>query len=507
MHHTSLCAAVVALLSVLPGVQAGLYTKKSPVLQVEAKDYDRLIAKSNHTSIVEFYAPWCGHCQNLKPAYEKAAKNLEGLAKVAAVNCDDDANKPFCGSMGVQGFPTLKIVRPRKGGKPIVEDYNGPRTATGIVEAVVDRINNHVKKVTDKDLDKFLSEKNDTAKAILFTDKGTTTALLKSIAIDFLDVITIAQVRNKETKAVETFGIEKFPTLVLLPGGDKDAIVYEGEYKKPAIVEFLSQAGQPNPDPAPITSKTKKAKSSSAKRETASETPTAAEEQQEAPTQEAPVIVESAIPIPAINTPEKLTKECLTEKSSTCVLALVPSTHGEKAKEALSTLSDLAFKYSQGKRHLFPMFEVSKDNEAAAGLIKALELLGEVEIIAINARRGWWRRYEGDKFDHESIASWIDTIRLSEGTKKKIPEGIVAISLGASETEAGSEASPEASSEATPDATESASSEDATPVTPDASATEEVTESTSTKGADPTVEPETATQDGPEQEPVKHEEL
>lgn len=118
------------------------------------------------------------------------------------MNCDDDANKQFCGAMGVQGFPTLKTVRPGKnpGSKPIVEDYNGPRSAKGIVDAVVDKINNHVKRVTDKDIDKFLETNPEKPKAILFTEKGTTSALLRSIAIDFLDVISVAQVRDKETK-------------------------------------------------------------------------------------------------------------------------------------------------------------------------------------------------------------------------------------------------------------------------------------------------------------------
>lgn len=51
MHHHSLCAVAVALLSALPSAQAGLYTKKSPVLQVDVKDYDRLINKSNYTSV------------------------------------------------------------------------------------------------------------------------------------------------------------------------------------------------------------------------------------------------------------------------------------------------------------------------------------------------------------------------------------------------------------------------------------------------------------------------
>ncbi|KAL2137312.1 hypothetical protein VTI74DRAFT_5043 [Chaetomium olivicolor] len=503
MHHPTLCAVAVALLSALPGAQAGLYTKKSPVLQVDAKDYDRLIAKSNYTSIVEFYAPWCGHCQNLKPAYEKAAKNLEGLAKVAAVNCDDDANKPFCGSMGVQGFPTLKIVRPKKGGgKPMVQDYQGQRTASAIVEAVVQQINNYVVKIEDKSLDKFLSEKNETAKVILFTEKGTTSALLKSIAIDFAGVITIGQARNKEAKTVEMFGIEKFPTLLLLPGGDAPAIVYDGELKKEAMVKFLSQAGQPNPESPPKANgqkdkekkngkaSEKKASSSKPKPASSQTSSEATESETETATQEAPVIVETALPIPTINSPEKLIKECLTEKSHTCVLAFVPSSEEEKAKKALASLSQLAFKHAQSKRNLFPFYEVPKSNEGAASLLKALDLTGDVEIVAVNARRGWWRHYDGADFGHESVESWIDAIRMSEGVKKKLPEGIVAISV----EQPTQEAAPEASSEPTPEATEAGKSEKATPITPEASgeAASDSTESTSTQATDPTGEPDTA---------------
>jgi protein disulfide-isomerase A6 len=423
------------------------------------------------------------------------------LAKVAAVNCDDDANKPFCGSMGVQGFPTLKIVRPKKGGgKPMVQDYQGQRTASAIVEAVVQQINNYVVKIEDKSLDQFLSDK-ETPKAILFTEKGTTSALLKSIAIDFSGVITIGQARNKETKTVEKFGIEKFPTLVLLPGGDAPAVVYDGEMKKEAIVQFLSQAGQPNPESPPKSNgndkerkggkPTDKSSSKPKSKTTSSKTSSSTTESgTETATQEAPVIVETALPIPTINTPEKLIKECLTEKSHTCVLAFVSSSEDEKAKKALASLSQLAFKHAQSKRHLFPFYEVPKSNEGAASVLKALDLTGDVEIIAVNGRRGWWRHYDSADFGRESVESWIDAIRMSEGVKKKLPEGIVAIAV----EEPTSAATPEASSEPTPDATEPGKSEEATPVTPEASGepASDSTKSTSTQTTDPTGEPETA---------------
>jgi protein disulfide-isomerase A6 len=51
VHAKALTAAAAALLLALPCNASGLYSKNSPVLQVDAKNYDRLIAKSNHTSV------------------------------------------------------------------------------------------------------------------------------------------------------------------------------------------------------------------------------------------------------------------------------------------------------------------------------------------------------------------------------------------------------------------------------------------------------------------------
>ncbi|KGO66228.1 Thioredoxin [Penicillium italicum] len=459
LHSASLL--LVSLLAALPVNADGLYTKNSPVIQLNAKTYNSLIANSNHTSIVEFYAPWCGHCKNLKPAFEKAAKNLDGLAKVAAINCDDDENKPFCGQMGVQGFPTLKIVTPsKKPGKPRVEDYQGARSAKGIVDAVVDRIPNHVKRATDKDLDKWLGQNEDRPKAILFTEKGTTGALIRALAIDFLGAIDIAQVRNKETASVKKFGVTELPALVLISGADAEPKIYSGELKKKPITEFLSQAATPNPDVSPRSASSKpksKPKSKPASKpttvvdDTEDLKPTASQDQDETDPSAKPVQVPiPAPPIPTLSTPESLESACLAPKSGTCVLAILPEASEPdaalpvSATEALASLAEIGHKHAQRGTHLFPLFAVPAINTASKTLREALSLADDqmVEIIALNARRGWWRRFSGADADFGAVAveSWVDGIRLGEGAKEKLPEGIVA----GVEAEAEPEAEPEA---------------------------------------------------------------
>ncbi|CAK7230909.1 hypothetical protein SCUCBS95973_007731 [Sporothrix curviconia] len=444
---TNTVLAVVAVLAQMHSAMAAdsLYEKGSPILQItNKKQLNELINTSNHTSIVEFYAPWCGHCKNLKGDYEKAARSLAGMVNVAAVNCDE--TRELCSSMGVQGFPTLKIVRPSKtpGRKPVIEDYQGQRTAGSIVDSLTSQMNNHVVKVTDATLDAFLAA-NEGPKALLFTEKGTTAPTTKALATDFLGALSLGQVRSKEKVTVDKYGVTKFPALVLLPAGDdgKEPVVYDGKMKLKEMAAFLSQAAEPNkPVDINVAAPPKKAKADKEKKDKAEKKAEKkegkADEEETAtsstPTEQqtAPVIVQSAIPIPTVHTPEKLQSSCLGEKSHTCVLAFISdneANNNDKAtQDVLDHLAELAHKNAQAKRATFPFYVVPASNEASALLLKALgleEKTDQVHLVAVNARRGWWRHFEGDDLSFKTIESWFDAIRMGEGAKEKLPASLV----------------------------------------------------------------------------------
>ena len=64
--------------------------------------------------LMEFFAPWCGHCQRLSPILDQLASEYAGRVKVAKLNIDDNASTPS--RYAVQGVPTMLFF---KGGQPV----------------------------------------------------------------------------------------------------------------------------------------------------------------------------------------------------------------------------------------------------------------------------------------------------------------------------------------------------------------------------------------------------
>ncbi|KAK6619580.1 hypothetical protein RUM43_012337 [Polyplax serrata] len=130
---------LLAGFAVLLAVADAQFSSNSDVISLTQSNFDKLVLGSDNIWLVEFFAPWCGHCQNLAPKYDKAASALRGVVKVGAVNCD--VEKELSRRFGITGFPQIKIFGADKN-KP--QQYNGDRTAKAIVLGALDAVKDKV---------------------------------------------------------------------------------------------------------------------------------------------------------------------------------------------------------------------------------------------------------------------------------------------------------------------------------------------------------------------------
>merc|ERR1719162_2761171 len=80
----------------------------SAVLHLTEDNFDDALRR-HPVILVQFYAPWCGHCRNLKPEYKKAAEALSGRVPLAAVDATKDVR--LAEIYKVEGYPTMLFFR------------------------------------------------------------------------------------------------------------------------------------------------------------------------------------------------------------------------------------------------------------------------------------------------------------------------------------------------------------------------------------------------------------
>lgn len=140
---------------------------------------------ANPRFLAMMYAPWCGHCKNMKPAYTELSTQLEDQFVMAAIDCT--VEKATCDSFGVKGFPTLKYFNGE--GEP--EAYEGGRSKEAMLEFANKKIEESPPKPVDimaldfktiklKEVKKLLAQRGKECKGC--TDRSEFIDLLKASA-------------------------------------------------------------------------------------------------------------------------------------------------------------------------------------------------------------------------------------------------------------------------------------------------------------------------------------
>jgi protein disulfide-isomerase A6 len=252
----SLVLAGLATLSVAKGPSAPPPTyANSEVIDLIPSNFDKF-AFTGKPALVEFFAPWCGHCKNLAPVYEQLAQDYAPFKdKLTIAKVDADAEKSLGKKFGVQGFPTIKWF---DGKSDTPEDYNGGRDLESLTEFITKKTGvkpkkakpapSQVEMLNDKSFKEQIGGDKDVLVAFTAPWCGHCKSLApvwETVAKDFTSEPNVvvakvdAEAENSKATAQEQ-GVSSYPTIKFFPKGSTEPEAYSGGRTEKDLVDFLN---------------------------------------------------------------------------------------------------------------------------------------------------------------------------------------------------------------------------------------------------------------------------
>merc|ERR1712142_1095028 len=221
---------------ILAAAQAEI--KKEEGVLVLTNDNFQEAVDGNEFVLVEFYAPWCGHCKALAPEYAKAAGILaekDSPIKLAKVDATEES--ALAEKFEVRGYPTLKFF---KNGKPT--EYSGGRTADTIVSWLEKKTGPPAKALASLEEAKAFLDGKSVGIIGFFKDETTDAAKAFLAVAGAMDDFEFG-ITGDDTVFAE-YGIEGEAVLLLKDFDDGKAVLSEGITEE-AVAKFVSSESLP----------------------------------------------------------------------------------------------------------------------------------------------------------------------------------------------------------------------------------------------------------------------
>ncbi|XP_051145451.1 protein disulfide isomerase-like 1-4 [Andrographis paniculata] len=206
---------------------------ESHVVVLQGSNFSEFIEK-NKFVMVEFYAPWCGHCQALAPEYAAAAEELK-YEEVALAKIDATEEAELSQKFDVQGFPTVYFFA-----DGVHKTYNGQRSKDAIVTWLKKKIGPGLHNITTvEEAERILTDEDKLVVGYLESLVGLESEELAA-ASKLEDDVNFYQTSSPDV--AKLFHIDphaKRPSLVIVKKEAEKLSKFGGEFTKSAIAEFV----------------------------------------------------------------------------------------------------------------------------------------------------------------------------------------------------------------------------------------------------------------------------
>ncbi|MBA0746125.1 hypothetical protein Gogos_008667 [Gossypium gossypioides] len=230
-----LCGLLLLLCILKPGIRSSADRLDGRVLELDDSNFDSVISSFDYI-LVDFYAPWCGHCQRLSPQLDEAAPILAGLKDpIAVAKLNADKFTTVARKYEIDGYPTLKLF---KRGVPV--DYHGPRKAHKLVS--------HLKKIVAPDVSILGSDSaiSDFVEAVgtyfpIYIGFGLDEMVISHLAIKYKRKAWFSVAKDFSGDAMVLYDFDKVPALVVFHPNYNQQNVFYGPFEDEFLGDFIKQ--------------------------------------------------------------------------------------------------------------------------------------------------------------------------------------------------------------------------------------------------------------------------
>ncbi|KAJ7969690.1 Disulfide isomerase-like protein [Quillaja saponaria] len=205
------------------------------VLELDESNFESAISRFDFI-LVDFYAPWCGHCKSLSPELDAAAPVLATLREpivIAKVNADKFTR--LAQKYDIDGYPTLKIF---SHGVPV--DYYGPRKAELLVR--------YLKKLVAPDFSVLDSDSaiNNFVEAAgnyfpIYIGFGLDQSMIEKLAVKYKKKAWFSVAKDFSEDAMVLYDFDKVPALVSLNPSYNERSTFYGPFEEEFLEDFVKQ--------------------------------------------------------------------------------------------------------------------------------------------------------------------------------------------------------------------------------------------------------------------------